>query len=168
MLMSNCDDYHIPDYVSVTKMAEMLNLSRSRFYQLIDEGILLKPAYLVSNKRPVYTRKMAMRNLEVKKNNLGINGKVIIFYSSRDRNINSAPMKKNKTNKSQEQIPESKYQDMIDALESLGLGDVSDAQISSAIDKCFPDGTENIDADEILKSVFRLIRVQNSEHKPRT
>ena len=43
----------IPPYINVSTMAELLQLSRSRLYQLVEQGVLLKPVYLVSNKRPV-------------------------------------------------------------------------------------------------------------------
>ncbi|MCH8121218.1 MAG: hypothetical protein IIC00_16030, partial [Planctomycetes bacterium] len=39
-----------------------------------EQGVLLNPVYLVANKRPVYTREMAVRNLQVKHNNVGITG----------------------------------------------------------------------------------------------
>ena len=73
----------IPTYVNMSKMAKLLQLSRARLYQLIDEGVLLKPVYLISNRLPVYTREMCMCNLQVKNNNVGINGKIIMFYSPR-------------------------------------------------------------------------------------
>jgi hypothetical protein len=63
----------IPEYINVSTMAKLLNLSRSRLYQLTDQGVLLKPVYLLNNKRPVYTREMAVLNIEVKNSNVGIN-----------------------------------------------------------------------------------------------
>jgi len=149
---------NLPEYVNVSVMAELLQLSRSRLYQLIDQGVLLKPVYLIANKRPVYTREMAMRNLQVKHNNLGINEKIVMFYSIRPKR---KPAKTKRTSKQQTEKPvkfSNKHTDLIEALESLGLENITAEQIDSAIVKCFPDGTENISEDEILREVFRYLK----------
>ena len=158
---------NIPEYVNISTMAKLLNLSRSRLYQLVDQGVLLKPVYLINNKRPVYTMEMAVRNIEVKNSNVGINGEIVMFYSAR------TPLTSTKTKKAaakpteQKKVSSDKHADLIDALESLGLEDINSSQIDSAIHKCFPDGTENISEDDILAEVFRYIKRQNTEHKPR-
>ena len=156
----------IPPYINVSKMAELLGLSRSRLYQLTDQGVLLKPVYLIANKRPVYTKEMAVRNLRVKHENFGINNQIVMFYSARISTKKATP----KTVKKpvEKNAPTNKHSDLIEALEALGLEDVSTNQIDSAILKCFPDGTENISEDEILREVFRYLKCQNPEHKPRT
>ena len=148
---------NMPAYVSVSAMAEFLQLSRSRLYQLTDQGVLLKAVHLLTNKRPVYTREMAMRNLQVKHDNVGINGQVVMFYSVRT----SAPSPKPKNGASTTKQPapqNNKHSELIDALEALGLENITASQIDSAILKCFPDGTENISFDEILREVFRLLK----------
>ena len=161
----NIENNNIPAVVSMSHMAKLLQLSRSRLYQLVDSGILLPPAYLLSNKRPIYTRDMAMCNLKAKYNNTGINGQIVMFYSARNvvhsvNKLNRASMPKTKSGKS--------HKALIEDLESLGLDDVTTEQIDDAITDIFPDGTKDIDSDEILTSVFRYIKRQNSEHKPRT
>ena len=77
------ENNYIPAIIGMSQMAKLLHLSRSRLYQLIDAGILLPPAQLLSNKRPIYTKEMAMRNLEARTNNTGINGQIIMFYTAR-------------------------------------------------------------------------------------
>jgi len=162
------DNMNIPEYINVSTMAKLLNLSRSRLYQLIDQGILLKPVYLSSNKRPVYTKEMAVRNLEVKNNNVGINGEVIMFYSSRIKTTTTKPKKAVKKPPDQKVETTNKHADMIDALESLGLENITASKIDSAIHKCFPGGAGTIREDDILTTVFRYLKCQNHEHKPRT
>lgn len=157
------NNINLPPYINMSNMAKLLNLSRSRLYQLIDQGILLKPVYLSSNKRPVYTREMAVRNLEVKNNNVGINGEIIMFYSARV--TPNKPKKTVKKSTEQKIASSDKHADMIDALESLGLEGVSSSQIDSAIRNCFRNGTKNITEDDILTEVFRYLKCQNHEHK---
>jgi hypothetical protein len=159
---------NIPPYINISTMAELLQLSRSRLYQLTDQGVLLKPVYLVANKRPVYTKEMVVRNLEVKHDNVGINKKIVMFYSARPA---PKPAKAKRTTKEQAEQPAvspSRHTEMIEALEALGLENVSSSQIDSAILKCFPDGTEDVSEDEILREVFRHMNRRNSEHKQRT
>ncbi len=162
------DNMSLPPYINMSNMAKFLNLSRSRLYQLIDQGILLNPVYLSSNKRPVYTKEMAVRNLEVKNNNVGINGEIIMFYSARIKITTPKPKKTTKKSTDQKAIAPDKHADMIDALESLGLENITASKIDQAIQKCFPDGAGTISEDDILTSVFRYLKCQDTEHKPRT
>ena len=161
------DNMNFPPYINISTMAKHLCLSRLRLYQLIDQGVLLKPVYLLNNKRPVYTREMALRNIEVKKSNIGINREVIMFYSVRIPTT-TKPKKTVKKPTDQKIVSSDKHADLIDGLGSLGLESITAAQIDSAIQKCFPDGTGNVTEDDILTEVFRYLNCQNSEHKPRT
>jgi len=161
------DNMNLPPYINMSNMAKLLNLSRSRLYQLIDQGILLKPVYLLNNKRPVYTREMAMRNLEVKNSNVGINREVIMFYSARVPVTTTKPKKT--ANKAKDPKPENaRYADLIDALESLGLEGVISSEIDAAIRDCFPEEMPDMTDDETLIAIFRYLKRRNTEHKPRT
>jgi len=84
------------EIVSVAEMSRMCGLSRSRFYQLMDDGILPKPSRNQDTKRPFFDREQQQRCLEVKRKNLGINGKAIMFYSVPVRNISSQKIQRSK------------------------------------------------------------------------
>lgn len=151
---------HIPPMISVSEMGRLLGISRSRLYQLIDSGIILPPAYLIDSHRAVYTEEMARRNLQVKQQNTGINGQIIIFYARRaPKPAKLMPEKHETPPPSQDQgLP----QELVETLESLGMTDVTVAQITQALTSCFPGGTENLDQGEVVKTVFRHLRSQNS------
>ena len=159
---------YIPTVISMSHMSKLLQLSRSRLYQLIDAGILLPPAHLLSNKRPIYTREMVVRNLEVKTNNTGINGEIVMFYTARNTTQTVKNVNKKSETKIQSTEPKNKYQSFIDDLESLGLEDVSVKSVESALSVCFPDTVPDLEDDETLTAVFRYLNCQNTEHKPRT
>ena len=159
---------YIPEIIGMSQMAKILQLSRSRLYQLIDAGVLLPPAHLLSNKRPIYTRDMAMRNIEVKTNNTGINGQIVMFYTARKPVHSVVKINKKSAVKIQQKEPTNKYQSFINDLESLGLEDVSVKSVESALSECFPDTIPDLEEDETLIAVFRYFKCQNSEHKPRT
>ncbi len=162
----NSENQNVPEYVNVSTMAKMLGLSRSRLYQLIEQGILLKPICSEQSKRPVYSREIILRNLEVKKNNVGINGQIVMFYSQRSqRKLKSAAILPKKSTK---QRPiQNEYKAIIEDLELLELSNIKASDVASAIGICFPDGTADVSEDETLTAVFRHLKRQNTEYKPR-
>ena len=155
----------LPAVVGMNQMAGLLNLSRSRLYQLVYEGVLLPPIYSLKNKRPFYPEEMARRNMEVKRNNVGINGQILVFYASKDKKVVQTLYKKTASKKQTQKTP---YDDLIEGLEALGIIDVEPSQIEAAVAYCFPEGTENQDSDEVLRTVFRHLKCRNTEHKQRT
>ena len=96
------EENSIPEIVSINKLCSLMSISRSRYYQILDEGLIVPPTYSDS-KRPYFTREMAIRNLAVKKNNVGVNGKICIFYNcnrspiSSPKNNSKKKVQKNKT-----------------------------------------------------------------------
>ena len=160
--MSVDNNLNIPEILSITQMSELLNLSRSRFYKLMSENIFLPPIYNVANKRPYFTSDMAEKNLQVKRNNLGMNGRIILFYTARNSSPLVAHKKKSQKKKSNNIPAEDNHQDLKEGLCALGLNGVSDAQIESALKKSFPQGTTNIVDGEVLRAVFLSIKRRNS------
>ena len=146
----------IPEILSINQLCSLMSISRSRYYQILSEG-LIHPPVQSDSKRPYFTRELALRNLAVKKNNIGVNGQICIFYNS-NRCSHSSP--KNNPVKKEKQTD--KYQDLIVGLNCLGLDDIKSSQIEVALKKCFPSGTDNIEEGEVLKQVYCLIKAQNS------
>jgi hypothetical protein len=159
----NTNPPNIPDMVNMTTMARLLNLSRSRLYQLTSNNILLMPAYLISTRKPVYTRDMVLRNLQVKMNNCGVNGQPILFYTTRD-----VPHKKRtpkgRTTQPRRDISPSTYEPLLDELTCLGIEDLTVEQVEKAVSNCFPQGSDNVDPDTLLKTIFCHLKRQNTEH----
>jgi hypothetical protein len=156
------DDQYIPPVVSIKQMADLLGVSRSRLYQLLETGFLVKPVYLLSNRRPYFTQTMAKTNLQVKREGVGINGQIVLFYAKREK-IQDTPVKRNRRQKkSKPKIAKNEYADLKDALESLGLNDLTDHQIKSALVNCFPDSIADLDESEVITTVFRYLNQKNS------
>jgi len=152
-------DNSLPEIISINQLCSLMSISRSRYYQILSEGLILPPI-LSDSKRPYFTRELALKNLAVKKNNIGVNGKICIFYNSNKSSNISA--KNNNNKKENKKKTTNKYIDIIDGLSSLGIDEVSKSQIEDALKKCFPDGTNNVDEGEILRQVFCLISKQNT------
>ena len=163
--MTTTDNNSLPQAISVSQMAKRLQISRSRLYQLLDEGFFLPPIYDLTTKRPFYSAEMIERNLQAKSQNVGINGKVILFYSLR-KNI---PAKSKRTLSDVEMMSNScpVPVELMESLKALGLENLTDQQVNSALKTCYPNGVDQ-EEDEVLRKVFRHLKCQNTEHKHRT
>jgi hypothetical protein len=135
--------------VSVSEMAAALDLSRSRFYQLLDAQILPQPVYDIRTHRPIYPQDLQEKCLAVRQTGIGFNGQYILFYSPR-KNTESVPI-------NSAQKKGSKYQDIREALTAMGV-DVSDEQVSKAVADVFPEGIENRDQGVVLRELFRHLK----------
>ena len=156
------DPNDIPEIVSINQLCSLMEISRSRYYQILNENLILPPIYSPDSKRPYYTKEMALRNLQVKRDNTGVNGKICLFYNTRKPTITKPPKPKAKKAKSIMSGSVKQYQELIEGLESLGLENVKLSQIEAAIKKSYPDGAGNISEGELLRSVYCLIKAQNS------
>lgn len=153
----------IPEIVSINHLCQhLLGISRSRFYQLLNDGYILPPIYSLDSKRPFYTRDMAEKNLSVIKNNMGLNGKVCLFYHTSRRTGSTTKPTKTKAQK-KKTLAEIHHQDLIEGLDCLGLSDVKSSQIDAVMKKIYPQGIHNVDEGEVLKSLYRAIVAQNSQ-----
>lgn len=147
----------VPEFVTIVQMSRLLKLSRSRFYQLLEANIFLKPVSLLSNKRPGYTREMALTNLEVRKMNKGVNGQVVMFYTTRA----SAPIRRDKAVKpKQSDTPSTKddHRELLESLEGLGLAGLTVTTVKDALASCFPAGTAGVSEEQVLADVFRYLK----------
>ena len=131
--------------VTVSEMARMVGLSRSRFYQLQKAGVFPVPVYDSVTRRPTYTEELQNICLEVRRRNCGVNGQPVVFYArrARPRKVTSKP---------------SQHADLIDALQGLGLASVKPAQVSAALKELFPQGTAGVEEAQVVRAVFLRLR----------
>jgi len=128
--------------VSVVEMAEMVRLSKSRFYDLMRAGVFPTPVQQASCKRPVFDRQLQDKCLEVKRTGVGFNGQPIVFN------------KKRKTTRTKKRQPTNgRHSEFVDALKSLGLSARDDA-VEEALQEVYPDGHEDTDHGEVVRRVF--------------
>ena len=144
--------------VSVTGMARSLGFSRSRLYQLIEEGVLPAPIYDITTRRPFFDEEMQVVCLEVRRRNCGINGRPVLFYTPR-RPTFVPTRAKRKTTKTTEPT---KHADLLEALRSLGLSEVKPAQVDAVVTELFPRGTHGRDHGEVIRAVFLHVKRQDS------
>lgn len=155
---------NIPDIVNLNQLCKLMRVSRSRFYQLLNDGFILPPIYSIESKRPFYTRDMAETNIAVIKNNVGVNGKVCLFYNTNRRaGIATPKSTRPKATKQKTRSEANSHGDLIEGLECLGLTDVKPIQIDAVLKKIYPNGIQNEEDGEVLKALYRAISEQNSQ-----
>ena len=147
--------------ISVSQMARDIGLSRARFYQLLGEGVFPKPCYDPSTKRPYYNEEGQSQCLEVKHRNVGVNGKVVIFYASRHP-LTGQPKRPRKPKPKSKAKPTNQFADLIDSLTCLGVSATSQ-QVEAAVAECFPDGIQNLESGEVVRAIFLHLKRQESK-----
>ena len=130
--------------VSISKMAEICLLSRSRFYELMDAGVFPKPVHLPSSKRPLFDRQLIKTCLEIRRTGMGDNGQPVVFNRKRKNGQSRRPKALDTFND---------YTDLLAALKSLGLTTTSQA-VEPCLRELYPEGWAEIDDGEVVRQVF--------------
>jgi hypothetical protein len=163
-----------PSSVSVSDMARMVGLSRSRFHQLLKSGVMPPPQTDPETNRPFYNAEGQAVCLRVRQTNHGVNGKRVMFYSrpigahlsAKPRPLgaqssSSARTKKVEAKQTTASKP-SKLDLLVEGLKTLGLLNVTTAEASAAIHQVFPIDSQRPSDEEVLLKVFRHLVRQNS------
>ena len=128
--------------LSVSALCRLLKMSRSQFYLHVERGTFHKPLYLASNNRPYYTASMVEDNLRARETGVGVNGEYVLFYDRKPPGT--------KCNVD--------HSSLIDGLRNLGIKNVTNDQIETALAACFPKGTTGQDESNILRTVFKHLK----------
>ena len=136
-------------FISVTEMARNLNLSRARFYQLLDEGFFPKPLIDDRTKRPYYDLALQQKCLECRQSGVGIDGSILMFYSSRKKETISHYKKKKQVDPITKELGE--------ILNSMGLQTAFN-QVQKALDELYPEGTEGMDQGVVTRELYRYFK----------
>lgn len=131
--------------ISISEMASLVGLSKSRFYFLIQAGIFPPPVRNASCKRLVYDLELQARVLSVKKTGIGANGQPVLFNRKHKKN---SP----KVRQSRQQAT-SDHAEMVEALKSLGLVTTAGA-VQAALDELYPNGHAEVEEGEVIRRVF--------------
>ena len=140
---------------SVTEMAKSLDLSRARFYQLVNNGKFPHPVYNIYTRRPHYTQELQKSCLQIRRSNVAYDNIPILFYSPRKKKNHqkSAPETNNKSS-----IQNSQIDEWVDTLRQMGLTNVDYNKVEFAIKQLYPDNKLPDDEGIILRDLFRYIK----------
>lgn len=131
--------------VTISEMARMVGLSRARFYQLQKAGVFPQPRIDESKKRPFYDEEAQKCCLDVRRKNVGVNGQVVLFYAKRQ------PIRPTRAKASPKK---GKHAELIEAVESLGLNNVTAEQVEQALVETFGSCTPDVERGAAVRAVF--------------
>jgi DNA-binding transcriptional MerR regulator len=118
------------------------------------------PIYDVKTRRPFYTPELQEACLEVRRRNIGINGKPVLFY---ERQKEVAPKRPKRSGRKAHRADDHRYRDLIDGLRSLGMAGVTAGQVEEAMKSVKVSGMDN---GEVLKAVFLHLKRQDISPSP--
>jgi hypothetical protein len=134
--------------VSISDMAQICQMSRARFYQLLEQGFFPKPKYDERSKRPYYDLALQEKCIECRQSGIGVNGSFMLFYSPR-KSENVSHGRKKKVDPITQELGE--------MLESMGI-ETAFEEVQKALDKLYPDGTEGIDQGLVTRELYRYFK----------
>jgi hypothetical protein len=134
-------------FVTVSEMAELCQLSRSRFYDLLEAGVFPKPVRHPSSKRPMYDRNLQEACMEIRQTGIGANGLPVLFNRKPTKRAPSKPLRK------PAEEPQTDHGDLLDALKGLGLN-TSPQAVADALAKLYPTGKAGLDQGDVVRKVF--------------
>lgn len=132
--------------VSVSEMASMCQLSRTRFYALMKVGVFPQPVRNAVNNRPIYDHELQTKCLEIRRTGIALNGQPVLFNKRRCKKVASRRTSKRVASTTD-------HSDLMESLKSLGMISGQEA-IDAALCTVFPDGVDAVDPGEVIRSVF--------------
>lgn len=151
--------------VSVSDMAKMVGLSRSRFYSLLERGFFPAPQRGKSSSRPFYDLEGQLRCLEVRETGIGVNGEPHVFQRKEGEKIPIPRSRLKSVSKPTEVSID--LAPIIEGLRELGLTKIKEPKVKSAIDRIFPKGIESMSFEKILPPLFTEL-FQNGQNESRS
>ncbi|QDV12231.1 hypothetical protein CA51_21120 [Rosistilla oblonga] len=147
-------EQQIPAAITVTQMAEMIGLSRSRLYSLIDRGLVPRPVMTDSTKRPVYVQELISQVLETRRTGVGANGTLVTFNRKRKKRAVVRANRRTAITPARD----ADQTEIITGLQSLGL-DVTGSQVAALVAEHFPNSA-NTDTGEMIRQLFLALKRQ--------
>lgn len=159
--------------VSVSDMARLVGLSRSRFHQLLKEGFFPAPEKCPTTGRPFYDTQGQTSCLEIRRTHFGINGRTVMFYARRFGRLDAVQPKarplgvqslsaRKKKSTPPAATAKPKHAALIDSLRQLGINDLTEQKVAAAVAEACPQGVEGQPHEAVLLAVFRHLVRQNS------
>jgi hypothetical protein len=134
--------------VSISEICQMIQLSRSSYYQLVNSGFFPKPLHDPRSKRPYYDLKLQKTIVECRQSGIGVDGSFMLFYSPR-KSETVSHLRKKKISPVVKELTET--------LESMGL-DVTVEQVKQGLSEIYPDGTNDVEQGVVIRELFRQLK----------
>ena len=131
---------------SITEIAGMVQLSRARFYQLLETGFFPKPLHDDRSKRPYYDLKLQQKCLECRLSGIGVDNSFMLFYSPRKKETKPRPKK-----------VDPQIKELTETLGSMGL-EITVEQVQKSLSELYPEGTDTVEQGVIIRELYRHLK----------
>lgn len=145
---------------SVAETAILCGMSRSRFYDLVETGVMPPPLYSLRTRRPHYPADLAALCVRVKETNVGFNGEFVMFYDRRPKptTVRAAVPSHN----GRKVMPADPLtQEMLETLRAMGVR-VVEVEMLDAIRRRCPEGVTEGSFETDLRAVFDALRCREA------
>ena len=144
--------------LTISDMARVVGLSRSRFYALMQQGVFPMPLYLIVTKRPFFDERLRDECLEVRRTGLGVNDQPILFYPRRAGPPTTRSSKSSLRGKKKAPAINPRVLRLVELLKGLGVENPSPQSVTAALSDCFPNGVDDKPDHELVGVVYRHVR----------
>lgn len=144
--------------LTISDMARVVGLSRSRFYALMQQGVFPMPLYLIATKRPFFDERLRDECLMVRRTGLGTNNQPILFYPRRAGPPTNLSGKSSLRGKKKSPTINPRVLRLIELLKGLGVENPLPQSVAMALSDCFPDGVDGMPDHELVGAVYRDLR----------
>lgn len=144
--------------LTISDMARVVGLSRSRFYALMQQGVFPMPLYLIATKRPFFDERLRDECLNVRRTGLGVNDQPILFYPRRAGPPTTRSSKSTLRGKKKTPNINPRVLRLIELLKGLGVENPSPDSVTAALSECFPNGSDEKADHELVGAVYRHLR----------
>jgi len=140
--------------VSVSEMAEMCEISRSRWYELVEAGVFPAPVTILPIKRPVYDRSLIEKCLAIKETGIALSGTPVVF----NRKLKKTwPMKHKAKPVAKEKALDPLIEPIFDAVKALGLTTTIQA-VTDAVTALYPTGIAEQEQGDVIRKTFLYLQ----------
>lgn len=140
--------------VTVSEMAELCEISRSRWYELVEAGVFPAPVTILPIKRPVYDRSLIEKCLQIKETGIGLGGTPVVFNRKRKW---AWPTKNKAKPVAKEKALDPKLEPIFDAVKALGLTTTLQA-VTDAVAAKYPTGIDGQDQGDVIRNIFLYLQ----------
>ena len=139
--------------ITVSEMADLCRISRSRFYELMKAGVFPKPVQHPSSMRPLYDLDLIAKCLEIRATGQGLTGPVL--FNRKPKNTGQPKPKPQRLVKTQSVDPA--IEAIVDAVKALGLTTMPQA-VCDAVATLYPSGISGVEQGEVIRKAFLFLQ----------
>lgn len=139
------------DAMNVSEVARLIQMSRSRFTQLV--GTVFPEPKRDEHGRPFFDREQQMLVVEIRRRNVGMNGKPILFRATGKRTSTPSRLKTSKQTED--------HTELLNAVRSLGLTEATRKDVAESVASIHANGQRPEGAD-LIRRVFLSLKSRYS------